>query len=78
MARSRPGWRAKRLEAAKASGRYKQPIVTQIEPAPAFWKAEDYHQRYFEKHGGHLPCQLCGSGEHLERIPLMLEHIRRE
>ena len=41
-----------RLEAAKASGRYKSPIVTQIEPAPAFWKAEDYHQRYFEKHGG--------------------------
>ena len=42
-----------RLEAAKASGRWKQPVVTQIEPAPAFWKAEDYHQRYFEKHGGH-------------------------
>jgi peptide-methionine (S)-S-oxide reductase len=41
-----------RLEAAKASGRYKSPIVTQIEPAPAFWRAEDYHQRYFQKHGG--------------------------
>src|SRR3954462_8470926 len=44
---------AERLEAAKASGRWKQPIVTQIEPAPTFWPAEDYHQRYFEKHGGH-------------------------
>jgi len=44
---------AERLEAAKASGRWKQPIVTQIEPAPSFWPAEDYHQRYFEKHGGH-------------------------
>ncbi|MBN9545957.1 MAG: peptide-methionine (S)-S-oxide reductase MsrA [Alphaproteobacteria bacterium] len=43
---------AERLEAAKASGRYKSPIVTQIEPAPAFWKAEDYHQRYLKKHGG--------------------------
>jgi peptide-methionine (S)-S-oxide reductase len=42
-----------RLEAAAKSGRYKQPIVTVIEPAPAFWPAEDYHQRYFEKHGGH-------------------------
>jgi peptide-methionine (S)-S-oxide reductase len=40
-----------RLEAAR--GRFKSPIVTQVEPAPAFWKAEDYHQRYFEKHGGH-------------------------
>ena len=36
-----------------ASGKWKKPVVTQIEPAPAFWKAEDYHQRYFEKHGGH-------------------------
>ena len=42
-----------RLEALKASGRYKGPVVTQIEPAPAFWRAEDYHQRYFQKHGGH-------------------------
>jgi len=37
----------------EASGKWKQPVVTQIEPAPTFWKAEDYHQRYFEKHGGH-------------------------
>src|ERR1700760_1389860 len=36
-----------------ASGKWKQPVVTQIEPAPTFWKAEDYHQRYFQKHGGH-------------------------
>jgi peptide-methionine (S)-S-oxide reductase len=37
----------------EASGKWKSPIVTQIEPAPAFWKAEESHQRYFEKHGGH-------------------------
>lgn len=41
-----------RRDAAAASGRYRQPIVTSIEPAPAFWPAEDYHQRYFEKNGG--------------------------
>lgn len=29
-----------------------KPIVTEITPAPAFYDAEDYHQRYFEKHGG--------------------------
>jgi peptide-methionine (S)-S-oxide reductase len=29
-----------------------RPIVTEIAPAPAFYEAEDYHQRYFEKHGG--------------------------
>jgi peptide-methionine (S)-S-oxide reductase len=30
---------------------YKKPIVTQIEPAPAFYEAEDYHQQYLEKRG---------------------------
>jgi peptide-methionine (S)-S-oxide reductase len=33
------------------SGRFNRPIVTQIEPAPKFWPAEDYHQRYLEKRG---------------------------
>jgi peptide-methionine (S)-S-oxide reductase len=33
------------------SGRFPRPIVTQIEPAPAFWRAEEYHQRYLAKRG---------------------------
>lgn len=33
------------------SGRFPRPIVTQIEPAPAFWRAEEYHQRYLHKRG---------------------------
>ena len=27
------------------------PIVTGVVPAPEWWPAEDYHQKYFEKHG---------------------------
>jgi len=34
------------------SGKYDDPIVTEIVPAGAFYKAEEYHQRYFEKQGG--------------------------
>ena len=30
-----------------ASGAWDAPIVTEISPAPRFWKAEDYHQNYF-------------------------------
>jgi peptide-methionine (S)-S-oxide reductase len=41
------------LEKAKSSGRYSSPIVTVIEPAQTFWRAEEYHQDYFEKNHGH-------------------------
>ena len=33
------------------SGKFQRPIVTQIEPDPKFWRAEEYHQRYLEKRG---------------------------
>lgn len=40
------------LQAAQA--RFRQPIVTQVLPAPAFWPAEEYHQKYLLKRGvGH-------------------------
>ena len=33
------------------SGKFRRPIVTEIAPTPPFYKAEEYHQRYLEKHG---------------------------
>jgi peptide-methionine (S)-S-oxide reductase len=40
------------------SGRFSNPIVTEITPASTFYRAEEYHQRYLEKQGlasCHLP-----------------------
>lgn len=39
-----------KLEAQK---NWKNPIVTEIVPATIFYRAEDYHQDYFKKNGGH-------------------------
>jgi peptide-methionine (S)-S-oxide reductase len=35
----------------QSSGRYQKSIVTEITPASEFYRAEDYHQQYFEKCG---------------------------
>ena len=31
--------------------KFSSPIVTEVTPAKEFWKAEEYHQCYFEKKG---------------------------
>ncbi len=44
--------------ALEKAGIFKRPIVTQIVPAAEFYRAEEYHQKYFEKQGiraCHLP-----------------------
>jgi len=41
----------KSKEELEKSGKFQKPIVTEIVPAPEFYKAEDYHQKYFQKHG---------------------------
>ena len=41
----------KSKEELEKSGYYQKPIVTEVAPAPEFYKAEEYHQKYFQKHG---------------------------
>jgi len=38
-------------EKLQNSGRYTNPIATEIAPASQFYRAEDYHQQYVEKRG---------------------------
>jgi peptide-methionine (S)-S-oxide reductase len=40
-----------KISELNASGAYRKPIATKVEPATTFWKAEEYHQRYLEKRG---------------------------
>jgi len=41
-----------KIEQLTAEGRYKpKKVVTVVEPAKTFWRAEEYHQRYLEKRG---------------------------
>ena len=39
------------IEKLRESGRFPREIVTLVEPARPFYKAEEYHQKYLEKHG---------------------------
>ena len=40
-----------KLAELEKGGKFRRPIVTQIEPAPTFYRAEEYHQQYLAKHG---------------------------
>jgi len=40
------------------SGKFASPIVTQIVPAQEFFKAEDYHQKYYFKRGIKAMCHI--------------------
>ncbi len=45
-------------EKLRDSHKFRDPVVTEISPAGEFYKAEDYHQKYFEKRGVKPTCRI--------------------
>jgi methionine-S-sulfoxide reductase len=37
------------MDELEASGKYKRPIATELLPSPTFYRAEEYHQKYYQK-----------------------------
>jgi peptide-methionine (S)-S-oxide reductase len=46
----------RRIAELNAAGLWKAPIVTHVVPLEAFYRAEDYHQHYFENNPGQAYC----------------------
>jgi len=47
---------------ARAQVRFDRPIATEIDPLEAFFPAEDYHQRYYDKTGHEPYCHVLPVG----------------
>ena len=58
------------IDELEAEGVYDDPIVTEVEPLDTFWRAEEYHQNYYEKNPNQPYCAV--------NIPPKLEKVREK
>jgi peptide-methionine (S)-S-oxide reductase len=57
-----------KIDALEAGDAYDDPIVTEVEPLETFFRAEEYHQNYFEKNPNQAYCSM--------HIPPKLDKLR--
>ena len=54
------------IKIVNASGRWKSPVVTSLEPIGTFYPAEDYHQDYLQKNPDGYTCHFVRFGTYLK------------
>jgi len=60
------------IKVIAAANIWNGPIVTEVTPFKAFYKAEDYHQEYFRLHGSQPYCQVVIA----PKVAKFREHFR--
>jgi peptide-methionine (S)-S-oxide reductase len=60
------------IKEIQAAGIWDAPIVTELAPFKAFYRAEDYHQRYFELNGQQPYCRMVIA----PKVAKFREHFR--
>jgi peptide-methionine (S)-S-oxide reductase len=53
------------IERVNQSGRWKEPVVTTLEPFTKFYRAEEYHQDYLQKNPDGYTCHAVYFGSYL-------------
>ena len=54
------------IDIVNKSKRWKDPVVTTLEPLTTFYPAESYHQDYLQKNKGGYTCHVIRFGSYLE------------
>jgi len=61
----------------EASGKYPDPVVTEIEPLETFYTAEEYHQRYYELQPNAGYCSFV-IGPKIEKLESLFSHLLKK
>ena len=65
------------IKEVNASKVWKRPVVTEVAPSKEFYKAEDYHQEYFEKNQRLPYCQVVIAPKIVELREYYREKLKR-